>query len=54
MSIIYNVWREERFTKVIFSAKTSEAWKQEDVSLRWREATAKELEKYSDLTEAGI
>lgn len=36
------------------NAKTGEAWKLEDVSTRWREATAKELEKYGSTAEAGI
>lgn len=30
------------------NVKTGEAWKLEDVSMRWREATARELEKYDD------
>ncbi len=29
--------------------KTGEAWRLEDVSARWREATEKELEKYEDM-----
>lgn len=36
------------------NANTGEAWKLEDVSMRWREATAKELEKYGDMVEADV
>ena len=32
--------------------KTGEAWKLEDVPMRWREATARELEKYGDIVNA--